>query len=101
MEGLGITLWDIKEWRQAEELRSAKDAAEQASHSKSAFLARMSHELRTPLNAILGFAQLLEYDPAGKETPGILRKIETIRASGKLLLAMVDEILALDQLESG
>ncbi len=100
-DGLVITFSDITQLRQAEELRSAKDAAEQASHSKSAFLARMSHELRTPLNAILGFAQLLEYDPAVKETPGILRKIETIRASGKLLLAMVDEILDLSQIESG
>jgi len=43
-----------------EQLRQARDLAENASRAKSEFLSSMSHELRTPLNAILGFAQLLQ-----------------------------------------
>ena len=43
----------------ADALRLAKEAAEEASRAKSAFLATMSHEVRTPLGSIIGFANLL------------------------------------------
>ena len=43
----------------AENLKRAKEAAEQASSAKSEFLANMSHEIRTPMNGILGMTELL------------------------------------------
>ena len=77
----------------------AKASAEEANQAKSAFLSSMSHELRTPLNAILGFAQLLESDPAqpeqGKEFTGYILN------SGRHLLALINEILNLAHVESG
>lgn len=92
---------DITGTRHAEDLRAAKEAAELASRSKSAFLSRMSHELRTPLNAVLGFAQLLEYEPDVKSSASIQKKVEHIQSAGRHLLAMVDEILDLSRIESG
>ena len=48
-----------------EELKIAKEEAEKANRSKSAFLANISHEIRTPMNAVLGFSDLL-FIPAYK-----------------------------------
>ena len=61
---------DVTERKRAEkELIAAKDAAESANRTKSAFLANMGHELRTPLNAILGYSQIVqeEAEDAGHE----------------------------------
>lgn len=84
-----------------EELESAKEAAEAANRSKSAFLARMSHDLRTPLNAVLGFSQLLALDPALAQDGGARRQVQLIHNAGKHLLAMIDEVLDLTLIESG
>src|SRR5262245_57610781 len=50
---------DITDRKRNEELRRAKEAAEQANRTKNSFVARMSHELRTPLHAIIGFTNLM------------------------------------------
>ena len=92
---------DITDRRQADALRADRNAAELASRSKSEFLARMSHELRTPLNSILGFAQLMQYSPALQTDATAQAKLDHILASGKHLVAMIDDILDLSRIESG
>lgn len=83
-----------------EQLRDARDLAEQASQAKTEFLSSMSHELRTPLNAILGFAQLLQNsrDPL---PPRQQRQAEQIGRSGRHLLSLINEVLDLASIESG
>jgi PAS domain S-box-containing protein len=90
---------DITARKQAEALRFERDRAAAADLAKSQFLSRVSHELRTPLNAILGFSQLLEIDPGAEE-----RQLDWTRhvlASGRHLLALMDDLLDLSSVQTG
>ena len=91
---------DITVRKQAEEaLIDAKEAAEQASRAKSAFLSSMSHELRTPLNAVLGFGQLLQLNTKLDTTSQ--EYVRAIMTGGQHLLTLVNEVLDLAKIESG
>jgi PAS domain S-box-containing protein len=90
---------DLTAVKQADALRFERDRAAAADMAKSQFLSRVSHELRTPLNAILGFAQLLEMDPGvGERQTSWLAQV---LASGRHLLALVDDILDLSSVQTG
>ena len=90
---------DITERRSAEALlRRAKDAAEETAREKSNFLASMSHEIRTPLNAVLGLTDLLLLTDLDTDQRDYVR---TAHTSGRLLLALVNDILDFSALESG
>jgi PAS domain S-box-containing protein len=93
---------DISDLKRAEEaLRLAKDAAEQASRTKSHFLASMSHELRTPLNSVIGFANILLKNKSGNLSASELNFLDRIQANGKHLLALINQILDLSKIEAG
>lgn len=80
-------------------LKQAVEEARQAERAKTAFLANISHEIRTPMNAIMGFAQLLQEDPAA--TRNQREMLQVINRSGRHLLALIDDILDMSRLESG
>lgn len=91
---------DVTGSREAEEnLLRAKEAAEAASRSKSAFLANVSHEIRTPLGAILGFSELLK-DPALPHQERA-NYIDVIGRNGRELACLIDDILDLSKVEAG
>ena len=96
-----LLLRDVTNRRQAEAALAAKDAAEQANHAKTAFMARMSHELRTPLNAILGFSQVLVDDASPPLTARQQQRVQHIQHAGDHLLSLINDLLDLSRIESG
>jgi signal transduction histidine kinase/DNA-binding response OmpR family regulator len=78
---------------------AALQTAEQASRAKTTFLATMSHELRTPLSAILGFAQLMQRQPA--RSADDRQQLGIIQSSGQYLLGLINDILSIAQIEAG
>ena len=82
-------------------LAAARDRAEVANRAKSAFLSSMSHELRTPLNAVLGFAQILEDDPAAPLTATQTRCVRYIIEKGRELVSLIDNILLFADIQDG
>lgn len=88
--------------RRQEDLRVARDAAEESNRAKTVFLANMSHELRTPLNSVIGFAELLEREPASAGRPAASAEYaKLIRQSGEHLLAVINDLLDLSKIEAG
>ncbi len=81
-------------------LQQALQRAEEASRSKSRFLAAMSHELRTPLNAIIGFSELLEDQQFGSLNAKQHRYVSHVQASGRHLLNLINDILDLAKVEA-
>jgi signal transduction histidine kinase len=93
---------EVVERRRAEEaLIVARDVAEAASRSKSAFLAHMSHELRTPLNAIIGYGEMLQEEAVAEGRDRVAYDQAVVIASGKHLLNMVNDVLDLSEIEAG
>ncbi|GAA4422862.1 hypothetical protein GCM10023090_14450 [Acidovorax lacteus] len=99
VSGVLCILMDVSEFREAERVtQEARDAAEEASRSKSEFVANMSHELRTPLQSILGFAELGVL--RGKASPKLAEMFADIHAAGQRMLALVNDLLEVSKLES-
>jgi signal transduction histidine kinase len=79
------------------ELRRAKEMAEEMNRLKSNFLSNMSHEIRTPINGILGISQVIELET---KDPAIQEYVQLQKKSGRRLLDTINSILSLSRIEA-
>jgi len=90
---------DVTELRDAERaIREARDAAEEASRTKSEFVANISHELRTPLQSIIGFSELGEHRSG--DQPRLQAMFGDIHMAGHRMLSLVNDLLDVAKLDS-
>ena len=97
--GYSLLLLDItNQQRLIEELKIAKEKAEEANRAKSDFISNMSHEIRTPMNAIVGMTEILLRGNLEEQQKGYLRNI---KSSGNALLMIINDILDVSKMEAG
>jgi PAS domain S-box-containing protein len=100
--GVLVVARDVTERkRAADSILASKYEAEQASRAKSDFMARMSHELRTPLNSVIGFSNILLRNKDSQLGASDLTYLARIRANGRHLLSLINQILDLSKVEAG
>ncbi|MFB0946127.1 MAG: PAS domain S-box-containing protein [Spirosomataceae bacterium] len=96
IEGIARDITELRTY--AEELKHAKEGAEQSLKIKEQFLANMSHEIRTPMNGIIGMIDVLNQTPLAEEQKDY---VETIKKSSETLLVILNDILDLSKIEAG
>ncbi len=99
INGIVLTIRDVTERRQYEnQLKKAKEQAEESDRLKTAFLQNISHEIRTPMNGIIGFCEMLNEDNITTE----LRKKYTdiITENTHQLLHIVSDIIRIAAIET-
>lgn len=81
--------------------RSARMAAQRATHIKDEFLATLSHELRTPLSAILGWTQVLLRSGDNESAARVRHAIEVIDRNARAQVQLIDDLLDLSRMMAG
>jgi signal transduction histidine kinase len=94
-----VTVTDRKRFERV--LQEKNVELENANLSTDRFLANMSHDLRSPLNAIIGFAGTLLMMRPGPLNAEQTKQLQTIQSSGRRLLSLINDLVALAKIETG
>ena len=89
---------DVSERMRNEDLRKAKEVAEQSARMKEQLLAGISHEMRTPMNAIYGMSNLLYETQLNDEQTQL---VDSVKQSSQILLGIINDILEISTLQNG
>ena len=92
---------EITARKEAEKIILENERMASAGKAKSEFMANMSHELRTPLNSIIGFSELLKQNTMGANKEKLEHYADNILFSSRHLLAIIEDILDLSNVEAG
>ncbi|MBI5178400.1 MAG: PAS domain S-box protein [Nitrospinae bacterium] len=87
--------------REEEELRRAKDQAEDATRLKDKFVTMVSHDLRSPLSSVMGFLKLIVSDPAMHLNPRQVATFQRTFSNCNLMINLIDRLLNVGRLQSG
>lgn len=98
IRGIGFTQDITVRKKQEEELRVAKEKAEQINEAKTEFLMNVSHDIRTPMNVINGFNDLLLKTPLNEEQ---VKFCQMIKRKGNDLICLVEDIIDISSVEKG
>jgi signal transduction histidine kinase/CheY-like chemotaxis protein/HAMP domain-containing protein len=83
------------------ELEMQKRQLGEADNLKNSFISNMSHELRTPLNSVIALSSVLSRRLATLIPNEEYGYLEVIERNGRRLLALINDILDLERIESG
>lgn len=97
MVGINIDISERKEYE--DNLKQAKEKAEESNMLKTTFLANLSHEIRTPMNGILGFAELMKKPNLTDEKQ--TKYLGAIEQSGNRMLALINDLVDISKIEAG
>lgn len=84
--------------KESDELREAKEEAENANKAKSQFLANMSHEIRTPIHGIMGMNEMVLREAQDENVRGYAKNI---KHASENLLEIINGILDFSKIEAG
>ena len=93
---------DITERQRLEdELRAAKEGAEEANRLRAVFLSTVTHELRTPMTSIRGYVELLLDGEVGDLTPDQVEFLTIVDANVSRLTLLINDVLDLAKIDAG
>lgn len=87
-----------KESERVDEMRRAKEEADEANRAKSAFLAVVSHEIRTPMTGVMGMVRLLLDSSITKQQRDY---VLAIQESSEAMMALLNDILDFERIQRG